>query len=1004
MSKTRKSLIAILSVMLMLCLGLFTLVACGGSSKTLDSIKISKQPTKKAYIIGETFDPAGMEVTANYTKGDKKESKVLETKDYTVTVDAAYLDNAGKFKLPEGKTSASAKVSVKYTENKVEKTATTNVTVSKPVKELSIKTQPTKTEYFAGEMFDATGLTLHVIYIDDTEEDIVVVLNGDNANATVKPEGAIPSGTTQVEITYLGKTVTVDIELQSGVWIEGETGLFNGGKPGEANIRTDATLEDAQKNAQKFYEAQLRADFALSKLRETPDFDEEALKGVPSDRMKVNNQPVAVSAGGEVVDKLYDAICDWVASATAKTDAKNYNEANATALKEYIESDEYLEAVEEYLASEEYEAEVKRLRANGDIYLGDIKTGDEVSFVFSSTAAGTGSIAFKLASSYLCKADNWTAIIMGDVQFNKLVEVYVNGEKYDIPDSIMLLGGKSPDGSTNQALWVNWQEVELPGITFVEGRNAIELKVLSHDIVAPAQTSHKSIPNVDSMIILPDEDGENEFELETFDNENFEYNAVVEEIELVENEGAANLIISGKINMTVTKGYFEDILNSAVVIGVGKTGDNDLTKWAEVELVVNEDYTFVATSDITSLSIIEEGKAGHQLKITSNEEEVDLSAVALPEPLKIKHNTYSINEDYEIIVIGDEVSISFNSIALEAGKGDDAGKVFVILTGEYVAYTEDELKEIVLDMEGAGGRVVVGVPEVTVSTKTVEPEEPAEGEEGEPAEPTVINLFTMKFDISDTQKFPAAAAGQFYYMHAGMSKTPGNLAAADAKINGKQMLVANNCLYALSEQWGTRGVSIKSLECPAGKVMPLYPDIRVENGKVVYVINGIYNLEGDEATVKQTIGGQYIDFQNNQNAGAPNWDTVQLKEKLVEVVIDSEAKTYEAKYDVTDMGKSAYTGHYQQNAENAPADFKPGIAMNTTVYLNGKSYNIVVVPGSNEGKNFWGCVGLKIADTDQPDSPDVGTPVEPEVPGGDEGDVTPPEGNEGEGEEVTPEA
>lgn len=46
----------------------------------LQSIEITTQPTKTEYVAGETFNPAGMVVTATY-EGDK--TKELAAEDYT---------------------------------------------------------------------------------------------------------------------------------------------------------------------------------------------------------------------------------------------------------------------------------------------------------------------------------------------------------------------------------------------------------------------------------------------------------------------------------------------------------------------------------------------------------------------------------------------------------------------------------------------------------------------------------------------------------------------------------------------------------------------------------------------------------------------------------------------------------------------------------------------------------------------------------------------------------
>ena len=45
----------------------FNMVGGGGGGIKLTSIAITKAPTKTTYTQGETFDPAGMVVTATYS-------------------------------------------------------------------------------------------------------------------------------------------------------------------------------------------------------------------------------------------------------------------------------------------------------------------------------------------------------------------------------------------------------------------------------------------------------------------------------------------------------------------------------------------------------------------------------------------------------------------------------------------------------------------------------------------------------------------------------------------------------------------------------------------------------------------------------------------------------------------------------------------------------------------------------------------------------------------------
>ena len=80
------------------------------SAKTLESIAVTKAPAKTEYTAGQSFDPAGMVVTATYT--DKSTGPVTG---YTVT--------------PQTLAESDKSVTVSYTEGSVTKTATTPVTV-----------------------------------------------------------------------------------------------------------------------------------------------------------------------------------------------------------------------------------------------------------------------------------------------------------------------------------------------------------------------------------------------------------------------------------------------------------------------------------------------------------------------------------------------------------------------------------------------------------------------------------------------------------------------------------------------------------------------------------------------------------------------------------------------------------------------------------------------------------------------------------------------------------
>ncbi len=115
------------------------------------SIKITKQPKKTEYFVGDTIDTEGLAVTAYYNNGDKK--------DVTPEIIMTGLDSA----------SAGEKtVSVFY--GNFSDTFILNVT--EPfVSEMSITSMP-KTEYYDGEEFSADGCTVVAVYNSGVSETV----------------------------------------------------------------------------------------------------------------------------------------------------------------------------------------------------------------------------------------------------------------------------------------------------------------------------------------------------------------------------------------------------------------------------------------------------------------------------------------------------------------------------------------------------------------------------------------------------------------------------------------------------------------------------------------------------------------------------------------------------------------------------------------------------------------------------------------------------------------
>ena len=126
----------------------FNLSGGGGSgSPKMESLTIATPPNKTVYKSGETFDPTGMVVVANYGEG-----LMANVTGYTVS--------------PSVLTDGVSEVVITYTEGRITKTATVAVTVKKVLVSIAITTQPTKTVYQYQESLDPAGMVVTATFSD----------------------------------------------------------------------------------------------------------------------------------------------------------------------------------------------------------------------------------------------------------------------------------------------------------------------------------------------------------------------------------------------------------------------------------------------------------------------------------------------------------------------------------------------------------------------------------------------------------------------------------------------------------------------------------------------------------------------------------------------------------------------------------------------------------------------------------------------------------------------
>lgn len=171
------------------------------SKKALESLEITRAPSKTEYVEGETFNADGMVVTAIYSTGGEP----ITT--YTVSPNRAL-------------TTSDKAVTVSYTEGNKTVTATQAITVkakAEPVVLTGIKitTNPSKMTYTEGETFDATGMEVTAVYSNGNEMPV-------STGYEVSPSGALEAGATTVTVSYTVDGKTVSVEL-TGITVTAKT-------------------------------------------------------------------------------------------------------------------------------------------------------------------------------------------------------------------------------------------------------------------------------------------------------------------------------------------------------------------------------------------------------------------------------------------------------------------------------------------------------------------------------------------------------------------------------------------------------------------------------------------------------------------------------------------------------------------------------------------------------------------------------------------------------------
>ena len=194
-------------------------------------LAVTGAPTKTAYDVGEAFDPTGLAVTVTYADNTTED----------VTADCTF--------SPATMASDTTEVTITYQRAGRTLTATQAVTV-RQLSGISVATAPSKTAYYIGETFDASGMAIKATMSDGSTKTVT--------GWTYSPTGALTAADTAVTISYtengVTKTCTQAITIRALVSIAittapSKTAYFTGDTFDTTGMVVTATMADGSTKA-----------------------------------------------------------------------------------------------------------------------------------------------------------------------------------------------------------------------------------------------------------------------------------------------------------------------------------------------------------------------------------------------------------------------------------------------------------------------------------------------------------------------------------------------------------------------------------------------------------------------------------------------------------------------------------------------------------------------------------------------------------------------------------